>query len=628
MQALQALTILRRAPLRALCAVLLVLFSRIAMTHAADWTTPAETAQFKTTPAYAQTHEYLQRLAQASPDRIKLTRFGVSPEGRDLMLVIATSGGEFTPQAAHKSGKQILLVQAGIHAGEIEGKDAGLMLLRDLSIEGKFPHLLDHTILLYLPIFNVDGHENSSPYNRINQLGPDAMGFRATAQNLNLNRDYMKADAPEMHDWLALFSAWLPDMFVDVHTTDGADYQYDLTWYTEDWGNLDPAVKAWQDTALKNSVFPLVEKHSFFNATPQMDKRGHLLSPYLELKDHRDITKGVANFGSGPRFSTGYVALQNRAALLVETHMLKPYATRVHATYDLIAQILEYLNAHPQSLRDAVTKADRSVVERATQVGATLPIAFATSEKSEPLVLKGVAFTHTPSDISGDTWTQYQPEQHKTFQIPFWRDLVATRSVTLPAAYLIPAGWPQLVEKLRQHGLRVEPIEHPVEVDAQRYRLADPKWADVPFEGRLMLKSFSEKVENAAKLQFAPGAVLVPLDQRGANVAVHLLEPDAPDSLLHWGFLNTIFEQKESGDARVLEKLARDMLARDPALKMEFEARLKTDPAFAKSPEARLEFFYRRSPWYTQQNVGIYPVVRLDAAALAAALSAARRGAQ
>ncbi len=591
------------------------------MTHAADWTTPAETAQFKTTPDYAQTRDYLQRLASANPDKIRLSRFGVSPEGRDLMLVIATSGGEFTPEAAHKSGKQILLVQAGIHAGEIEGKDAGLMLLRDLVLDDgkKLPHLLEHTILLYSPIFNVDGHENSSPYNRINQLGPDTMGFRATAQNLNLNRDYMKADAPEMHDWLALFNAWLPDMFVDVHTTDGADYQYDLTWYTEDWGNLDPAVKAWQDTALKDSVFPLVEKHSFFSTTPQMEMRGHLLSPYLDLKDHRDITKGVANFGSGPRFSTGYVALQNRAALLVETHMLKPYATRVHATYDLVAQILEYLNAHPQSLRDAVTKADRNVVARAAQAGASLPIAFATSEKSELLVLKGIAFTQTHSEISGDVWTQYQLGQYKTFQIPFWRDLVATHSVTLPAAYLIPAGWPQLVEKLRQHGLRVEPLTHAVTLEAQRYRLADPKWADVPFEGRLMLKGFSEKVENAAKLQFAPGAVLVPLDQRGANVAVHLLEPGAPDSLLHWGFLNTIFEQKESGDARVLEKLARDMLSKDPALKAEFEARLKTDPAFAKSPEARLEFFYRRSPWYTQQNVGMYPVVRLDAAALAAA---------
>ena len=221
------------------------------MSQDTSWITPAEASHFKTTPSYADTHAYLERLAAAAPNTIKLTRFGISPEGRDLMLVIATSNGEFTPEAARKSGNQILWVQAGIHAGEIEGKDAGLMLLRDLTVGKKFPHLLDHAILLYLPIFNVDGHENSSPYNRINQNGPDSMGFRATAQNLNLNRDYIKADAPEMRDWLTLFHAWLPDFFVDVHTTDGADYQYDLTWYSEDWGSLDPAVLAWQNTALK-----------------------------------------------------------------------------------------------------------------------------------------------------------------------------------------------------------------------------------------------------------------------------------------------------------------------------------------------------------------------------------------
>src|SRR4051812_38145357 len=282
--------------LRRASVALLFLIAWMPMSHAEDWTTPAEAAHFKTTPSYADTRAYLERLAAAAPGKLKVTRFGVSPEGRDLMLVVAAGGGEFTPEAARASGKQILLVQAGIHAGEIEGKDAGLMLLRDLVL-GDAPHdlshLLDHTVLLYLPIYNVDGHENSSAYNRINQNGPETMGFRATAQKLNLNRDYLKADAPETQDWLKLFDAWLPDMFVDVHTTNGADYQYDLTWYTEDWGSLDAAVHAWQDSALKQRIFRNTEK------------RGHLLAPYLELKDHRDITQGIANFGSGPRFSTG-----------------------------------------------------------------------------------------------------------------------------------------------------------------------------------------------------------------------------------------------------------------------------------------------------------------------------------
>ncbi len=588
---------------------LFLLYTTVAMSQDTSWITPAEVGQFKTTPSYADTHAYLERLAAAAPQTIKLTRFGVSPEGRDLMLVIAASNGEFTAEAARQSGKQILLVQAGIHAGEIEGKDAGLMLLRDLSVTQKLPHLLDHTILLYLPIFNVDGHENSSPYNRINQNGPDAMGFRATAQNLNLNRDYMKADAPEMRDWLTLFQTWLPDFFVDVHTTDGADYQYDLTWYTEDWGSLDPAVLAWQNTALKNRIFP------------QVEKRGHLLSRYLELEDHRDITKGIVNFGSGPRFSTGYVALQNRAAMLVETHMLKSYETRVRVTYDLIVEILEEFRTHPGALRNAVDIADRDTIARAVEPNVELPIVFKTTDKPDTFALKGVASTQTHSDISNDIWTQYDPTRPKTIDVPFWRDLVPTKSVALPAAYIVPAGWTPVLEKIAEHGVGVEQLSKPVTLVVQRYRLEDPQWATAPFEGRLMLKSFKTNVENAT-IEFPAGSAIVRLDQRAANVAVHLLEPEAPDSLLHWGFLNAMFEQKESGDARVLEKLARDMMAKDPALKAEFDAKVASDKAFAANPEARLEFFYRKSPWYAQQNVGQYPIARLSASALAVARTA------
>jgi hypothetical protein len=575
---------------------------------AADWVTPAERAKFAATPSYAQTREYLERLAAAAPERIRLTRFGVSPEGRDLMLVIAAKDGQFTPAAARASGKEIVLVQSGIHAGEIEGKDAALMLLRDLRAGAVHAGLLDHAIVLWLPIFNVDGHENSHAYNRINQNGPREMGFRATAQNLNLNRDYMKADAPEMRDWLAMFDAWQPDLFFDIHTTDGADYQYDLTWYTEDWGPLHPALKRWQDDAFARSILP------------DFEKRGHLAAPYLELVDHRDLGKGITNFGSGARFSTGYVALRNRAAMLVETHMLKPYATRVRASYDLLVATLAHLDRHPGELRKAVVQADADTVARASDAQASLPVAFRTSDRSEPFTLKGYAFAHEASAISGDSWVNYDPHTPKTYTIPFFRDLVPTQTVRLPAAYLLPAGWPQIADKLRQHGIRFERVERPLHLRVERYRLGTPRWDEKPFEGRHWLRDFTASVETG-EADFATGAILVPLDQPAANVAVNLLEPRAADSLLHWGFFDAIFEQKEYADARVAERLAREMLAKDPGLKAEFDAKLAADADFAKSPAARLAFFYERSPWYATQKIGAYPVARLDAAALARARS-------
>jgi murein tripeptide amidase MpaA len=594
---------MRIAMYRLLLSVALTLTAATA-SAATDWTTPAEAAQFRTTPSYADTLAYLRRLQQAAPGTIHLETFGTTPQGRPLTVVIASAGGAFTPAAARAAHKPVVLVQAGIHAGEIEGKDAGLMLLRDIAVTGKYPHLLDHVVLAFIPVFNVDGHEQASPYNRINQNGPERMGYRGTAQYLNLNRDYVKADAPEMRAWLKLWQAWLPDLLIDVHTTDGADYQADLTWYTEDADKLDPAIVAWQKAAFDGY------------ALPRFDQRGHQASPYLEFKDGRDITQGVSNFGSGPRFSTGYAALQNRAALLIETHMLKPYETRVRASYDLVELILEYVDAHPQSLLDASARADADTIARASDPTASVPLTFKLSNVSTPLTLKGYAFTQTKSASSGDLWVRYDRSKPKTYVIPDWNDLVPDIRVQPPAAYVVPAQWTQVIARLDAHGIRYTRTVTPTTLDAGGYRLGDPVWAARPFESHLMLRSFTQ-TPTTYRVALPPGSAIVPLDQRAATVAIELLEPQAPDSLLRWGYLDAIFEAKEYGEPRVLEALARRMLAADPALKAAFEARLHTDPAFAADPRARLTFFYRRSPWYAAQHVGDYPILRLDAAGLA-----------
>lgn len=573
--------------------------------HATDWTTPAEAAHFRTTPSYADTLAYLQRLQQAAPGMIHLETFGTTPEGRPMTVVIASSGGSFAPAAAHKAGKPVVLVQAGIHPGEIEGKDAGLMLLRDIAISGKYPHLLDHVVLVYIPVFSVDGHENSSPYHRINQNGPASMGFRGQSQYLNLNRDYVKADAPEMRAWLKLWQTWLPDFLIDVHTTDGADYQYDLTWYTEDPHKLDPVVDAWQHDAIVN------------HALPAYEKRGHLASIYLEFKDGRDPRKGIENFGSGPRFSTGYAALQNRPALLIETHMLKSYENRVRATYDLVELMLEQINRHPAALLTTTAKADADTIARARDKHASVPLTFKPDPQSTKYELKGYAFTISHSDISNSDWIRYDPSKPKRYTIDNWNSLLPDVSITPPAAYVVPAQWTTIIDKLDAHGIRYQRTDHPLTIRAQGYQLDDPKWAAKPFEGHLMLRDFALHAV-PREVTLPVGSVIVPLDQRAANVAINLLEPQAPDSLLHWGCLDAIFEAKEYGEPRVLEKLAREMLAKNPALKTAFEQKLHDDPAFAADSYARLNWFFLRSPWYAAQHVGEYPVLRLDAAQAAA----------
>ncbi|HWX67264.1 MAG TPA: M14 family metallopeptidase [Rhodanobacter sp.] len=564
-----------------------------------DWTTPAEAAHFRTTPSYADTLAYLERLQQVAPGVIHLQTFGTTPEGRPMTVVIASGDGTFDPAATRKAGKPVVLLQAGIHPGEIEGKDAGLMLLRDIAITGKYPHLLDHLVLVYIPVFSVDGHENSSPYHRINQNGPESMGFRGQSQYLNLNRDYVKADAPEMLAWLKLWQHWLPDFLIDVHTTDGADYQYDLTWYTEDPHKLDPAVSAWQHDAIVN------------HAMPAYEKRGHLASIYLEFKDGRDPRKGIENFGSGPRFSTGYAALQNRPALLIETHMLKPYANRVHATYDLVELMLEQINQHPVALLATTARADADTVARAHHAHALVPLTFKPDPQSTPFELKGYAFTINHSDISDSDWIQYNPSQPKTYTIDNRNGLLPDLSINPPAAYAVPAQWTAIIDKLDAHGVHYQRIGQPLTIHAVGYQIDDPAWAGKPFEGHLMLRGFTLHAM-PRDVMLPAGSVIVPLDQRAANVAINLLEPQAPDSLLHWGFLNTIFEAKEYGEPRVVEQLAREMLAQDPALQAAFQRKLHEDPAFAASSNARLQYFFEHSPWYAAQHVGAYPVLQLD----------------
>lgn len=583
---------------RLLLAALLAVLAATA--SGTDWTTPAEASHFLTTPSYADTVAYLQRLQKAAPGKLKLVTFGTTPEGRPMTAVIASGDGTFTPAAARAAHKPVVLVQAGIHPGEIEGKDAGLMLLRDFAVTGKLPHLLDHAVLVYIPVFSVDGHENSSPYNRINQNGPASMGFRGQSQYLNLNRDYVKADAPEMRAWLKLWQQWLPDFLVDVHTTDGADYQYDLTWYTEDPHKLDPGVAGWL-TQMTAAVMPAYEK------------RGHLASIYLEFKDGRDPRKGIENFGSGPRFSTGYAALQNRPALLIETHMLKPYAVRVKSTYDLVELMLRYVDDHPAALMEIDQAADRRVIARAGEVSASVPITFKLSPQSTPYTFKGFAFRLTHSDVSGSEWIQYDPSTPKTYTIPNWNILLPDVSITPPAAYAVPAQWTEVIDRLDAHGIAYRRLTHPLTVTASGYQLDDPVWMSKSFEGHVMLKHWDQRAVQQT-VTLPTGSAIVPMDQRGANVAINLLEPQAPDSLLRWGYLDAIFEPKEYGEPRVLERLARTMMAKDPALKAAFEQKLHDDPAFAADSRARLQYFYDRSPWYRVQKVGAYPVLRLDAA--------------
>src|SRR6266850_6118300 len=310
-----------------------------------EWQTHAEKTAYRETARYAETIAYSKRLVDASP-LIEYQSFGKSGEGRDLPLLIAAEGNTHTPAAARQSAKPVILIQACIHAGEPDGKDAGLALLRDIAITKSLPGLLNQVVVLFIPIYNTDGHERSSPYNRINQNGPAEMGWRTTTSYQNLNRDYMKADTPETRAWLSLWNKWAPDLFIDCHVTDGADYRYNITYHFQHHEGVDKEILDWERAVIDGRV------------KPAMEAAGNVVSWYLEFLDNRDFEKGIADFNGSPRFSTGYVPLWNRPAVLIETHMLKDYGSRVVGTYDLLRFTIAEVSKDPDRLLKTVRGAD------------------------------------------------------------------------------------------------------------------------------------------------------------------------------------------------------------------------------------------------------------------------------
>lgn len=567
-----------------------VSFTAIAQNN--DWLTYYERSGFTRTPRYDQTIEYCKRLDRGSP-WIKYLSFGKSPQGRPMPLVILSKDRAFTPAAARAARKPVILIQSGIHAGEIDGKDASLMLMREIAITKKLEYLIDNAILLFVPIFNVDGHERFGPYNRINQNGPEEMGWRTTAQNLNLNRDYMKADAPEMRAMLKLFTEWLPDLYIDCHVTNGIDFQYDITYAAETWQNSDPDVASW----ITGSLLP--------HALSRVEAAGHRIFYYVFPREEKDLGKGLGAGPAPPRFSTGYAAIQNRPAILVETHVLKPYKTRVSATYHFLIGLIERVNTDRNRLHEVIWVADTRS-ERGPMP--TLPVAFRQTENSVMREFLAIKSRTERSMISGDTRLIYTGEP-ETVVAPFFGEAKVVDSVTVPAAYLIPQEWTTVLDVLRAHGVSMRSLVKPETLAVDSYILRDVKFRSRPYEGRFGVTSLTADPVHEIRT-YPAGTWIVPTAQRSAKVAIHLLEPRAPDSFIAWGFFNSIFEQKEYAENYVMEGIAPEMLAAKPSLREEFDLKIMTDSTFAKSPQARLAWLYDRSPW-RDQWLNKYPVGKI-----------------
>jgi hypothetical protein len=560
-------------------------------------TTVAERSGFRITGRYEEVERLCTEFAKAWPDAVRCAEFGRTPEGRPMLALVVSRSGALTPDDARERGTPVMLIQGGIHAGEIDGKDAGFQALREM-LQGKLARdALKSFVFVFVPVFNVDGHERFGRWNRPNQNGPEEMGWRVTAQNFNLNRDYTKADAPEMQAMLRLLDAWDPVLYVDLHVTDGAQFEVDVS------NNLEPVTMF--DEGLKSLGHTLIAD---LNRT--LTTQGFLaVDFYPSFRVADDPTSGFDASLYPPRFSTGYWAMRNRFSLLVETHSWKDYPRRVRITHNIIVALSEMMAKQGPAWRTAAREADG----RSERLGGQdVPLDFEVGPHTTSIDFRGYAYTREPSAISGTLMTRYDPTKPQVWHLPFRDTVVPKLTVHAPrGAYVVPASqaaW--LGERLAIHGIRFDRLDKAVTgASVEAFRTTKVTLSSATFEGHTTATIAGAWATE--KRDIPAGSLIVPIAQPNARLIMTLLEPQHGDSYAAWGFFNNAFEAKEYMEPYVAEQVAQEMLASKPDVAKAFKQRLAEDADFAKNPDARLEFFYRLHPsWDERQN--LYPVFRIQ----------------
>jgi len=574
--------------------------------------TIAELSGYQETGRLDEVSRLCREFERVWPNAARSFEYGRSAEGRSMLALIVSQAGALTPKELHERGIPILMIQGGIHPGESDGKDAGFIALREL-LQGDALNALERIAVLFVPAFNADGHERCGRWNRPNQNGPEVTGWRTTGQNINLNRDYTKADTPEMRAMLRLITVWDPLICADLHVTDGADFEPDISLQVEPLNQGDATLKK-SGRELRDALIA------------RLNQLGSMaLDFYPDLARTDDPASGFALTVYSPRFSTGYFPQRNRFTVLVETHSWKPYHHRVLIMRNTVVALADMAAHSGVSWLELTQDADRAAPRlggsdltldyssnwrEPAQAGSDTP-SRDSSAPARMIDFRGYAYTREPSAISGGLVTRYDPSTPQIWRVPLQDQVDASLIVPAPlAGYLVPPAFSaDIAARLDAHGVTYEALLESREgFRGQAFRALRVKFSAVPFEGR-MRASF-EGAWREETLNALAGSLFVPVAQPLARLLVALFEPQAPDSFAAWGLFNACFEQKEQMEPYVAEQIAQEMLDNEPLLAQEFAGKLKSDAPFAASPSARLEFFLRRhASWDIRYN--LYPVLRV-----------------
>ncbi|MGC9330758.1 MAG: M14 family metallopeptidase [Bacteroidales bacterium] len=568
----------------------LILLAAIYQLHAQEPLTPFEKSNYKACGTYEEVVNYCKALDNLHHE-INYSSFGKSGRFHDLPLLVIDKDGFTSPQLIRNSGRVILLIQASIHPGEPDGTSAGLMYARDLLQKPELNFLLDNVSVLFIPVFNVDGYLRRSPYNRINQNGPEEMGWRTNATNLNLNRDYLRAESPEMKAWHALFNLWVPDFFIDCHTTDGADYQYAITYDLPVYGNMEQEQTEWMK---EKYLHPLKDS---------MSEAGYPIFRYVSFRNWHDHESGLTAWVSGPMLAQGYCAIKNRPGFLIETHMLKPYEVRVWATYEALINSMKILNKESNTLKEVNYLADAYTISRNFREN-TYPLEWEATDEYRYVEFHGKTYTKEKSDITDGTYYKYE-DKDTVYSMKFYDDIQAQYFVRIPRAIIIPPEWSEVIQRLDIHKIEYQRILQQADFKVMQYTFDDVSFSNTPYEGAMRVNDFTLDSVFGTKT-FPAQSVYIPLNQVNAKVIMHLLHPEASSSMLKWGYFNAIFEQKEYAEIYVMEQKAKQMLENDSVLKKNFEQWQKDNPKLMKEQWPVMNWFYKHTAYWDQQ-INVYP---------------------
>ncbi|MBP6184619.1 MAG: hypothetical protein KA479_06730 [Saprospiraceae bacterium] len=538
-----------------------------------------------------EAHAWYSALARNYPE-VMVGTFGISDGQLPLYEVVIGRPESLDPESARSQGKSIVLINNAIHPGEPCGVDASMILARQLVSDPTWQPILDQVTIVIIPYYNVDGGRNRSATYRANQNGPRLQGFRGNGKNLDLNRDFLKTDSYNTRSFVRLFHRWDPDLFIDTHTSNGADYSYTMTLIPTQPDKLPPALAAFQQEKLLPYLYE------------GMQHIGQPMSPYVH-GDHAP-DKGLKGFLDLPRYSTGYAALFQCLGFMTEAHMLKPFSARVDVTHLFLQQILTFAATEGPALQAA-----RATARAQVQAQSLWPVQWQVdSARSTDFTFAGYEEAFAPSKVSGRQRTYYDQTRPYTRVVPYYPHYESTVQIQKPKAYIIKQSWRDIIERLQLNQITILPLERDTLIAVTSYRLGPMKTATAPYEGHYPHSQVNYD-STTTVMAFHAGDMIVPTDQPGIAFLIQALEPKAPDSWFAWNFFDPILNQKEYYSDYLWEDLAAYLLESNTALRQQFEEAKRNDAALAADPQAQLDWVYHHSDYYEDTH-RVYPVYRIE----------------